>query len=93
VFPSLRGELFGDGDRRGYRRIKVAAAQVKGAILSHPEFVSFNKDITALFSKWQKKNAPLLKGLSVGARPKAISETLAEDLLATFGVETHSRDA
>ncbi len=88
VFPSLRAELFGDGDRRGYRRIKVAAAQVKGTILSHPEFVAFNKNITALFSKWQKKNAPLLKGLSVGARPKAISETLAEDLLATFNVET-----
>ncbi len=40
--------------------------------------------MTALFEKWKEKNLPLLTGLNIGARPKALIETLSEGLLATF---------
>src|SRR5262249_690624 len=37
-----------------------------------------------LYDKWKKKSIPLLKGFAKDDRPKALIETLSEDLLATF---------
>jgi type I restriction enzyme M protein len=84
VFKSLRVELFSNGKRAGYSKIKVDAAKVKQVIFSHPEFVDFVRATNALFDKWMKKNRALLASLKVGSRPKAIIEVLSEDLLATF---------
>ena len=40
--------------------------------------------VTALFAKWKKANTPRLKGIAIGDKPKALIETLSEDLLETF---------
>ena len=40
--------------------------------------------MTKLFGKWKKASTPLLKGFAKGGHPKALIETIAEDLLATF---------
>jgi len=85
VFPTLRKQLFEPSDREGYSRMKVDTEHVKATIFAHPEFEAYNKTITSLFSKWKKKNTPLLMGLKVGSHPKALIEALAEDLLAAFG--------
>ena len=84
VLPSLRVQLLEAGERAGYSRIKVDASQVKPTIFNHPEFTAFHQSITALFEKWKQKNLPLLAALKAGSHPKALIETLSEDLLATF---------
>ena len=84
VFPGVRSALFEPAGRPGYTRLKVAVGDVKAAIFGHAEFTAFNQSVTALFGKWKKANAPKLKGIAVGGRPKALVETLSEDLLETF---------
>lgn len=84
VLPSLQVQLFEAGARAGYSQMKVDASQVKPTIFNHPEFSAFNQGITALFSTWMKRNKPLLSALEVGSHPKALIETLSEDLLTAF---------
>ena len=76
--------LFKNADRPGYCKLKVAVADIKAAIFGHAEFTAFKDSITALFAKWRKANAPRLKGIAIGDHPKALIETLSEDLLETF---------
>ena len=59
-------------------------AEVKPAIFGHAEFTAFNDAVTKLFAKWKKASTPLLKGFAKDGHPKALIETIAEDLLATF---------
>ena len=84
VFPSVRGELFRDADRPGYSQPKVEANQVKAAIFGHPEFTTFNQQVTKLFAQWKAANTSLLTGIKQGDRPKMLIETLSENLLETF---------
>ena len=84
VFPNVRRTLFADADRPGYSQPKVDASQVKAAIFDHPEFTAFNQQVTQLFSVWKAANTPLLIGIKQGNRPKALIETLSENLLETF---------
>lgn len=84
VFKTLRGKLFANGKRKGYSEIKVDAADIRQIIFSHPEFAEFARVTSACFNQWMKKNQPLLSALKVGSHPKALIETLSEDLLATF---------
>ncbi len=84
VLPSLQVQLFEAGARAGYNQMKVDASQVKPTIFNHPEFSAFNQGITALFSTWMKRNKPLLSALEAGSHPKALIETLSEDLLTAF---------
>ena len=84
VFPAVRRELFNDHARPGYSQPKVEASQVKAAIFGHAEFTAFNQTVTTLFGTWKAANTPLLTGIKQGDRPKALIETLAENLLETF---------
>ena len=84
VFPAVRATLFKKADRPGYTRLKVPVGEVKAAIFGHAEFTAFNQSVTALFEKWKQVNTPRLKGIAVGGKPKALIETLSEDLLETF---------
>ncbi len=84
VFPAVRATLFKKADRPGYTQLKVPIGEVKAAIFSHAEFTTFNQSVTKLFTKWKSANTPRLKGLAQGGKPKALIETIAEDLLATF---------
>jgi type I restriction enzyme M protein len=84
VFPAVRSLLFESGGRPGYSRLKLPVAEVKAAIFAHPEFAAFNVSVTALFAKWKKTTSPRLNGIKPGDQPKALIETLSEDLLAVF---------
>jgi len=84
VFPSVRATLFKKADRPGYRQLKVAVGDIKATIFGHAEFTALNQSVTALFEKWKKANIPRLNAIAVGGKPKALIETLSEDLLETF---------
>jgi type I restriction enzyme M protein len=84
VFPSMRATLFAPGDRPGYSRLQVAADKIKATIFEHAEFTAFNQSVTARFAGWKKVNTPLLQGIAIGDHPKALIETLSENLLETF---------
>jgi type I restriction enzyme M protein len=80
----VRASLFKKAERPGYCHLKVAASKIKDAIFGHTEFTAFNESATKLFAKWKAAITPRLKGLAKGGKPKALIETLSEDLLATF---------
>jgi len=84
IIPGVRAMLFKKADRPGYSQLKVAAADIKAAIFGHAEFTAFNKSVTKLFAKWKAANTPRLKSIAQGGKPKALIETLSEDLLKTF---------
>jgi type I restriction enzyme M protein len=84
VFPAVRATLFKKADRTGYTQLKVPIAEVKAAIFGHAEFTAFNDTVTKLFAKWKKANTLLLKDFAKDGHPKALIETIAEGLLATF---------
>jgi type I restriction enzyme M protein len=84
VFPAVRSVLFGSADRAGYSGLKVKIAEIKATIFGHGEFTAFNQSVTALFEKWKHANTPRLNAIKIGDKPKALIETLSEDLLDTF---------
>jgi type I restriction enzyme M protein len=84
VIPSVRTALFKKAERPGYSHLRIPAADVKAAIFEHAEFTAFTHSVTALFAKWKKANTPHLQRISLGDKPKAFIEMLAEDLLETF---------
>jgi type I restriction enzyme M protein len=85
VVPAIRPLLFESAGRAGYSRLKLPAGEIKAAIFGHAEFAAFNASVTALFAQWKKANAPRLNTIKPGDHPKALIETLSEELLATFG--------
>jgi type I restriction enzyme M protein len=86
VFPAVRATLFKKGDpaRRDYTQLRVPIGEVKAAIFGHAEFTAYNESATKLFKKWRTDSVPRLRGIAKGGKPKALIETLSEDLLATF---------
>ena len=84
VLPSVRADLFKSAGRRGYARLKLPIAEVKAAILGHPEFAAFQKKATKAFAGWRKEATARLTGFGKNGHPKELIETLAEDLLAAF---------
>jgi type I restriction enzyme M protein len=85
VLPGVRSLLFEPAAHPGYSRPKLPAGEVKAAILGHPEFAAFNASVSALFESWRQTNAPRLNAIAPGDKPKALIETLSEELLAAFG--------
>jgi type I restriction enzyme M protein len=85
VVPAVRPLLFESAGRAGYSRLKLPAGEIKAAILGHAEFAAFNTSVTTLFAQWKKANAPRLNAIKSGDHPKALIETLSEELLAIFG--------
>ncbi len=84
VFPAVRSALFKKAEWKDYAQLKIPAGEIKSAIFNHAEFTTFNQTVTALFAKWKKTNTPVLKGIAVGGKPKALIQSLSEDLLETF---------
>ncbi|MEH2467575.1 type I restriction-modification system subunit M [Nostoc sp.] len=84
VYPTLQQELFEAADRPGYLMLKIPGSEVKACIFAHPEFISYGKDIQAVFETWQEKHTSLLKAIQPGDKPKAIIYALSEDLLQGF---------
>ena len=84
VLPGVRAALFKHADRAGYSELNIPIAEVKPAIFTHAEFTEFNESATKLFERWKKTNTPLLKGFDENDHPKALIETISEDLLRAF---------
>lgn len=83
VMPNLRGALFAP-QRPGYLQLKVPKTEIKPSIFAHPKFTAFNQTISGLFDAWRNEHRPRLQGIAIGDRPKALLNTLAEDLLHRF---------
>ncbi|WP_317897156.1 class I SAM-dependent DNA methyltransferase [Aurantibacillus circumpalustris] len=83
VYPSLRKQLFKDG-RKGYSLLTIEHSQLKNEIFSHPEFVTFSKEMDDLFTNWKKRNTTFLKALAIGVKPKQTSHSISEDILQTY---------
>jgi type I restriction enzyme M protein len=83
VMPALRAALFAPL-RPGYFQLRTPVAEVKGAILGHPEFIAFNDSVSRIFAGWRGTNTPSLKGFAKDGHPKALIESLSESLLADF---------
>lgn len=88
VLPGVRGELFEDfdkkGGRPGYARLKPALPEVKSTIFGHAEFAAFQQQATKVFAEWRRAGTKHFTGFGKGSHPKALIETIAEDLLAAF---------
>ncbi len=83
VLPGVRASVFATL-RPGYAQLTLPLAEVKPAILNHSEFATFNAQATARFQGWRDASVPLLSGFGKDGHPKALIETIAEDLLNTF---------
>ena len=84
ILPSARAALFKPTCRPGYCETKVAIVEVTPTILGHEEFKTFKETVNQLFANWRIANTPCLKDFSQDGHPKALGETLSEDLLTTF---------
>ena len=84
VLSSMRAVLFESAGRPGYARLKLPLTEVKPAILGHAEFAAFQQRATTGFTDWRKAITPRLTGFGKDGQPKALIETIAEDLLAAF---------
>ena len=88
VLPGVRGLLFEAFDktagRPGYARLKPALTEVKSAIFGHAEFAAFQQQATQVFADWRNATTKHLTGFGKDGHPKALIETIAEDLLAAF---------
>jgi type I restriction enzyme M protein len=92
--PRCAGRLLAGAARRARRAVRIAAPrlrapqaaapEVKPAIFGHAEFTAFNRAATRRFADWRKAVTPQLTGFAQDGHPKALIETIAEDLLASF---------
>ena len=83
VLPGLRAALF-ESLRPGYAGLKLPLPEVKPAIFAHAEFTAFNRAATRRFANWRAAVTPQLTAFAQDGHPKALIETIAEALLASF---------
>jgi type I restriction enzyme M protein len=83
VLPGVRAALF-ESLRPGYARLKLPLPEVKPAIFAHAEFTAFNRAATRRFADWRAAVTPQLTAFAQDGHPKALIETIAEALLASF---------
>jgi hypothetical protein len=79
IMPALRAALF-EPLRPGYFQLKTPIAEVKPAILGHPEFVAFNESAIKVFEGWKDANTPRLKTFAKDGHPKALIQSVKEAL-------------
>jgi len=84
VLPGVPAALFESVGRPGYARLRRPLAEVRPAILGHPEFTAFNEAATGLFTGWRTDTTTRLMAFGIDGHPKALIERIAEDLLAAF---------
>ncbi len=82
VCPTLEKSLFKAFRRHGYSELSIKADDVKKAILKHPEFEKFRKITLKVFTSWRSKTTDSLKRTTTKDHPKAIIQSIADELLA-----------
>lgn len=84
VLPGIRREFFAPTGREGYVDLTRPVPELKAAIASHPEFEAFHRKATQRFIDWRAEATRRLQAFDRDAHPKALIDTLSEDLLAAF---------
>lgn len=84
VCPTLRNAIFQSSSRSGYSELQIPIDAIRKTVLSHREFEAFRNQVLGMFMSWRDKTTGPLKGISTKDHPKAIIQTVANDLLATF---------
>ena len=84
VLPGVRVSFFVPTGHAGYVQLTLPLPELKPAILSHREFQAFNGEATKRFADWRTAATQRLQAFGVGGHPKALIESLAEELLAAF---------
>src|SRR5947208_1887711 len=84
VLPSVRAALFESAGLPSYARLTLPIGDVKSAILGHAEFVAFQKKATKHFDDWRAAATKRLGAFDKDGHPKALIETIAEELLTAF---------
>jgi hypothetical protein len=92
VIPGVRSTLFAAADRPHYSRLTLPIADVKSAILHHPEFRTFNQSVSQLLATWRSTVEPQLKRFAQGGHPKTLIEAISEALLQTFQTASLQED-
>jgi type I restriction enzyme M protein len=83
-YSAVRSVLFESAGRPGYLRLKLPLADVKSAILGHPEFEAFQQRVTKLFAQWRTALTPRLMNFAQGDHPKELIHYVSETLLAAM---------
>ncbi len=81
--PSVRAALF-EPCRPGHSKLTRPIAEVRPAILEHPEFRHFTEMSATLFEKWQCAIEAKLTGFDREGHPKKMIHDVSENLLLTF---------
>jgi len=84
VYKTLKGELFSASKRKQYSQLKITKDSINQTIFSHPEFVTFSREMDTLFAGWKIRNTKFLKELTVGIKPKQTIHNISEDVLKTY---------
>jgi type I restriction enzyme M protein len=84
VLPGVRRGFFELAGHAGYVQLKLSLPELKAAILGHAEFQAFNGKAAQRFADWRAAATKRLQAFGTGGHPKALIETLAEELLAAF---------
>ncbi len=84
VMPSLRNELFQDGDRPKYSTAKLTPDEVKPTIIGHVEFSNYSNLVLDVFNQWKSAHVEKLKNIAIGDKPKNLIKIISEDLLSRF---------
>ena len=84
AMPGLRDALFAAHERPGYLTAIPAPADVRSAIMGHPDFVALTARLDQAFAEWRRANIDVMRAYGPGQHPKDLIHTLSEDLLARF---------
>ena len=84
VFPTLRNALFKANGRPDYSDPLVETQHVKTTILTHPEFNTYQQQVSAVFQGWREAHEAFLLGIRTGTLPREVIDMLSEDLLERF---------
>lgn len=84
AMAGLRDALFAAHARPGYLSAIPAPAEVRGAIMLHPDFVALTARLDQVFAEWRDANLATMRNYGPGQHPKDLIHSLSEDLLNRF---------
>lgn len=85
VYPSLRKILFQPiKGRTDYYELKIPNEEIKDTIYSHPEYITFSREMENLFNKWKSKTISHAKQFDKGLHPKNEINAISENLLKYY---------
>ncbi|MCD4743833.1 MAG: type I restriction-modification system subunit M [Desulfobacteraceae bacterium] len=84
VYPTLKTNLFKQNKSPNFWDLNIEKDEIKSAIFTHKEFITFSQEMDKIFTKWQTRNTIYLKDLKEACLPKKVIKEISEDLLKTY---------